>query len=108
MIVLGPEHAEVVATAGFSKSDIKQFLSEHAIVPRSVVSEAMIDVLEDRLPDHLLGPRGRDGVRFVTRPDDLIVVVAGGAGRHSAVIPTFGHSTRHVIAAVRGPDGMPC
>ena len=83
VVVLGPEHAEVVAAAGFSKADVKRFLSEHAIVPRSVVSEAMIDVLEERIPDHLLGPRGRDGVRFVTRPDDLIVVVAGGAGRHS-------------------------
>ena len=76
--MLGPEHAEVVAGDGFSKVDVKRFLSEHAIVPRAVVSEAMIDVLEERLPDHLLGPRGRDGVRFCTRPDDLIVVVVGG------------------------------
>ena len=107
VVVLGPEHAEVVAAAGFSKADVKRFLSEHAVVPRPVVSEAMIDVLEARVPDHLLGPRGRDGVRFITRPDDLIVVVAGGAGRHSAVIPTFGHSTRHVIAGIAGPDGAP-
>ena len=108
VVVLGPEHAEVVAAAGFTKADVKRFLSEHAIVPRSVVSEAMIDVLEERIPDHLLGPRGRDGVRFVTRPDDLIVVVAGGAGRHSAILPTFGHATRHVMAEIIGPDGTPC
>ena len=107
VVVLGPEHAEVVAAAGFSKADVRRFLSEHAIVPRSVVSEAMIDVLEERLPDHVLGPRGRDGVRFCTRPEDLIVVVAGGAGRHSAVLPTFGHATGHVIEAIVGPDGAP-
>ena len=107
VIVLGPEHAEVVAASGFSKADVKRFLSERAVVPRSVVSEAMIDVLEERIPGHLIGPRGRDGVRFNTRPEDLIVVVAGGAGRHSAVIPTFGGSTRHVIAPVTGPDGTP-
>ena len=107
VVVLGPEHAEVVAAAGFSKTDVKRFLSERAVVPRSVVSEAMIDVLEERIPDHLIGPRGRDGVRFVTRPEDLIVVVAGGAGRHSAILPTFGGSTRHVIAPITGPDGMP-
>lgn len=105
VIVLGAEHAEVVAASGFSKADVRRFVSEHAIVPRSSVSEAMIDVLEERIPDHLLGPRGRDGVRFNTRPDDLIVVVAGGAGRHSAIIPTFGHSTRHVIMPITGPDG---
>ena len=107
VVVLGPEHAEVVAGDGFSKADVKRFLSEHAVVPRSVVSEAMIDVLEERLPDHLLGPRGRDGVRFCTRPDDLIVVVAGGAGRHSAILPTFGHATLHVIAEIGGGDGAP-
>ena len=86
---------------------MKRFLGERAVLPRSVVSEAMIDVLEERIPDHLIGPRGRDGVRFVTRPEDLIVVVAGGAGRHSAILPTFGHATRHVIAQITGPDGAP-
>jgi len=108
VIVLGPEHAEVVAAAGFSKADANRFLSEHAVLPRSVVSEARIDVLEERLPDPLPGPRGRAGVPFIARPDALFVVVAGGAGRHSAIIPTFGHATRHVIAEIVGPDGMPC
>ena len=107
VVVLGPEHAEVVAADGFSKADVKRFLSEHAVVPRRVVSEAMIDVLEARIPDHLIGPRGRDGVRFCTRPDDLIVVVAGGAGRHSAILPTFGRATRHVITEITGADGTP-
>ena len=100
VIVLGPEHAEVIARDGFSKSDVRHFLSERAIVPRAVVSEPMIDELERRYPDHLLGERGRDGVRFVTRPDDLIVLVAGGAGRHSAILPTFGDSTRAVTERV--------
>ncbi len=100
VVVLGPEHAEVIAAGGFSKADVKTFLSERAIVPRALVSEAMIEELERRLPDHLLGPGGRDGVRFITKPDDLILLVAGGAGRHSAVLPTFGHSTRAVTRKV--------
>ena len=100
VVVLGPEHAEVIAAGGFSKAAVRKFLSEKAVVSRQLVSEAMIAELARRLPHHLLGPEGRDGVRFVTDPDDLIVLVAGGAGRHSAVLPTFGHSTHAVTRAV--------
>ena len=85
VVVIGPEHAEVIARDGFSKGDVKRFLSERAIIPRSFVSEASVDLLESRLPHHLLGPRGRDGVRFITDPDNVIVLVAGGAG------PALGH-----------------
>lgn len=101
VVVLGPEHAEVIAADGFTKAKVREFLSERAIVPRSVVSEAMIDILEERLPHHLLGKRGQNGVRFITEPNDLIVLVAGGAGRHSAILPTFGHSTRAVTRPIQ-------
>ncbi len=100
VVVLGPEHAEVVAAGGFTKAKVREFLSERAVVPRSMVSEAMIDVLEERLPHHLIGARGEGGVRFITEPNDLIVLVAGGAGRHSAILPTFGHSTLAVTRAI--------
>ena len=100
VVVLGPEHAEVIAAGGFSKAAVREFLSERAVVPRALVSDAMISELQARLPHHLLGPGGRDGVRFLTEPDDLIVLVAGGAGRHSAVLPTFGHSTHAVTRPV--------
>ena len=60
----------------------------------------MIDVLEQRMLHHLIGARGSGGVRFVTEADDLIVLVAGGAGRHSAILPTFGHSTEAVTRRI--------
>ena len=100
VVVIGPEHAEVIAADGFSKADVKRFLSERAVVPPSVVSEAMIDVLAERLPHHLIGDRGTGGVRFVTEPEYLIVLVAGGAGRHSAVLPSFGGSTEAVTRRI--------
>ena len=100
VVAIGPEHAEVIARDGFSKIDVKRFLSERAIIPRNLLSEASIDLIDARLPHHLLGPRGRDGVRFVTDPSNLIVLVAGGAGRHSAVMPTFGRSTEAVTQRI--------
>ena len=100
VVVIGPEHAEVIARDGFGKTDVKRFLSKRAIIPRDLVSEASVDLLEARLPHHLLGPRGRDGVRLITDPDNLIVLVAGGAGRHSAIMPTFGHTTQAVTERI--------
>ena len=100
VVVLGPEHAAVIADEGWSRADVKRFLCERAVVPRDLVSEAMLEVLEERLPHHLIGERGSGGVRFVTDPNEIIVLVAGGAGRHSAILPTFGHSTRAVTRRV--------
>jgi hypothetical protein len=47
----------------------------------------------DRSPD--------DTVALALTPDDVMVVVAGGPGKHSATVPTFG-ATRAVT--VRIPD----
>ena len=39
-----------------------------------------------------------------TKPDDLIVIVTGGAGKHSQWVPTFGN-TRAVTRALKRLDG---
>ena len=43
-------------------------------------------------------------VPAVKRPDDLIIAVIGGAGKHSAFIPTFG-ATKAVTRALKRRDG---
>ena len=43
-------------------------------------------------------------VRMFAKPEDLIVIVTGGAGKHSAYIPTFGN-TRSVTRALKRNDG---
>lgn len=40
------------------------------------------------------------------RPEDITVVVVGGAGKYSAYIPTFGAS-RSVTRALKRRDGQP-
>jgi hypothetical protein len=44
---------------------------------------------------------GDAGIPWCERPDDLMVIVAGGPGKHSAVVPTFG-ATRSVTVAIDG------
>ena len=43
-------------------------------------------------------------VHMWKKPEDLIVIVTGGAGKHSAYIPTFGN-TRAVTRALKRVNG---
>ena len=90
LVVLGPEHAEVVAREGWSKDDVKRFIIERAVIPRWHIGKAQMALYRDRVPERFVGPDGQDGIQLVIRPEELMVMVAGGAGRHSCVIPSFG------------------
>lgn len=89
VVVLCPEHAAIVAADGWSRADVKRFLHERA-----------------RRPLHLLKARGHvegaiaagDESRLepiTTSPDDILLLVAGGAGRFSAHIPRWAGSGVH-------------
>ena len=91
MVVLGPEHAEIIAKDGFSKSDIRNFLMEHARIPAHALSDPQRDIMRQIVPDRLLN-NGKGDALIVTSDDDILLTVAGGAGRHSAIIPSFGNT----------------
>ena len=52
-------------------------------------------------PRQFAGRPGDAEIPWCARPDDLMVIVAGGPGKHSAVVPTFG-ATRSVTVAIDG------
>jgi len=105
VVVMGPEHAKTVADGGFSKNDAKRFLQKHATIPLGRFSKENIQrrfrtTLKDRYGDAPLDTP----VPALRRAEDLIIVVIGGAGKHSAFIPTFG-ATRSVTRALKRRDG---
>ena len=100
MLVLGPEHAEIIHNDGFSKADIKNYLIENAYIPANVLSEPQRVIMRQYVPERLLAD-GNEGAKIATSHDDIQLVVAGGAGRHSAVIPSFGN-TRAVTEVIAG------
>jgi hypothetical protein len=85
-IALGPEHAQTIHRDGWTIEDIQQKLYEASAVHISRVSaENRTNYEQDReqapVNDHY----------YLTRsPEDIQILVAGGAGKHSAYIPTFG------------------
>lgn len=105
VLAFGPEHAATVAGGGMSKADVKQWLFEHATLPLARFSK---ETIERRFRRKLAGQYAdaplAAPVRMVSRPEDLIVIVTGGAGKHSQYVPTFGN-TRAATRALKRADG---
>jgi hypothetical protein len=104
-VAFGPEHAQTVAGGGFSKAAVKQWLFDHATMPLSRFSKEGIERrFRRKLADQYANAPLDAAVRMFQKPEDLVVIVTGGAGKHSAYIPTFGN-TRAVTRALKRADG---
>ncbi|MBI2907644.1 MAG: hypothetical protein HYX92_08325 [Chloroflexi bacterium] len=92
LLILCPEHAATIAGDGFSKADVKRFLCGHARLPLGRWSaENIAGRFRDHWPDRYAAVSEDTEVSLLREPDDLIVIVAGGAGKHSIYVPTNGH-----------------
>jgi hypothetical protein len=106
LVVLGPEHAKTIAADGLTRADVQRFVFEHARLPLRTLKlggmwgiqdwPAWMNVVRD---DDTLMPQ-------VPSPDDVLVIVAGGPGKHSAVVPNCTFS-RAVSTRVGGPEMAP-
>jgi hypothetical protein len=101
MVVLGPEHAKTIADDGFTRADVQRFVYEHARLSLGHLKLGGMWGMHD-------WPRWMTAVTDPTTllpqvpsPDDVFVVVAGGSGKHSAVVPncTFSRAVSRPIAA---------
>lgn len=102
LLTLGPEHAATIAADGYSKADIRRFIFERARYPIDRLSpeyQAELRPLNASSEDEL--------ARICNRAEDISIIVAGGAGKHSCWQPTFGESTRPVIKLIAGRGGVP-
>jgi hypothetical protein len=93
-LVLGPEHAATLHRDGWTADTLRERLWEQARVPVADVSEENRRQFED----WGVQPDG-DFYTVSTGPEMLHILVAGGAGKHSAWIPSFG-ATAAVSRAV--------
>ena len=106
VIVMGPEHAKTVAADGYSKKDAKRFLQQHATLPLGKFSKENIERRFRITFKEKYATAGMDApVYAVQNADDIIIAVVGGAGKHSAFIPTFG-ATKAITRALKRKDGQ--
>jgi len=100
VFILGPEHAQTLALTGWSKAEVKRRLWERIRIrldrfsPENLARFATIDSVT-----FAPGRPGHDEVPLCASPDDLVILVAGGPGKHSSLVPTFG-ATRSVTVAI--------
>lgn len=90
-LVICPEHAAEMAAAGFTKSAIRQYIYQQARMPLHRLqgiahygSRNWPAWIDQQNPDTL--------VPVASCADDIVVVVAGGDGRHSAWLGGWGVS----------------
>ncbi len=85
------EHAKIIAGDGFSKKDVQKFIWERAAYRMKDLPDETFDQRVKRRSDLKLT---RDSVIPVTdRPEDILVIVAGGDGSQSQYIHVWGQST---------------
>jgi hypothetical protein len=104
VIVLGPEHAAEIATAGFSRKAVKEYLFHQARMPLGQLrnrghwgARSWPEAWEQQPEDFL--------VPLVTDPEKLILVVAGGDGRHSSWFPAWS-ATQRAVEVIEEPGSQ--
>jgi hypothetical protein len=86
-VILGPEHAATIAQAGWTRRDVQSYLYETARLPVGLVRDAF-NVVQFR--PWIKALHDDDLMPITDHPDNIRVLVAGGAGKHSCVIPSWG------------------
>ena len=104
VLVLGIEHARYIASAGWSKRDVKQALFERARQPWGLVKNRGKSK-GPRFPEFVDKNDDRSLVPIVREADDLIVIVGGGAGGKSMFLPTAGGQSLSVSKEIEGANG---
>jgi len=86
LFVICPEHAAVLARDGLTKNYIRDELFSMARVPFEKIAEENLELLAKRRPMWFKSGALRE-IGAVDKPEDIWLVVAGGAGAKSAYIP---------------------
>jgi hypothetical protein len=89
MLILGPEHAASVAGSGWSRRQVREYLYHAISRRRDDLQQGGMYGMRDWPPEQNAMASGAL-IPAVPTPDDILVMVAGGAGKHSAALPSFG------------------
>ncbi len=88
LLVIGPEHAGVLARDGFDKPAIRQAIFERARIPLSRFAARTVRGLHHRRARWFEQFPNADHIGVADDASHVSIVVAGGAGIHSQFVPT--------------------
>ena len=96
-VVIGPEHAQTLNRDGWRPETIQEALFERSKIPIARISRENLKRWDE------MDRRPRNGhYHLGNSPADIHVVVAGGAGKHSVYITSFGNTAAPASRITRG------
>ena len=100
LLLITPEHAELISQ-DYTRRQAQQFLFDTARLPLPhLPPEAIERIRSDR---EAAGADPEADIRLAACPEDIMLVVVGGAGIKSAYVPTWGGTTRAVTRVIDLP-----
>lgn len=100
-LAIGPEHAKVLADSGLSRRDVQEYLHEHARVDATRVGPEKLEEASLWGGYRLRLDEWGHRVPTARAPEDIRLLVAGGTGKHSAWMPTFGATWSQTVRLPR-------
>ncbi len=95
LVLLSPEHVSLISSSGLkTKKEVQAFLFEKSKVPRELL-ELRYTANPEKVENVIgcfKGWRQWDRIPIVRKPEDIVVVVAGGPGKHSVYTSTNGYA----------------
>ena len=88
LFVVSPEHAGTLARDGIGKTELRNAIFERARIPLSRFAKRSVEGLRHRRSRWFADVGDPDHIGVADRPEDINIVVAGGAGIHSLFVPT--------------------
>jgi len=87
IVGIGPEHAQLISSAGWTKNDLRQALWEQTRIPLSAWPADCSKIEKftkkgERITSESMIP-------ITSKPEGFLIVIAGGAGKHSHYFPPF-------------------
>ena len=99
LVIMSPEHVKSLVRDGWEKNDVKNYIHQNALLSAELGDRGGRKLDERWVID--------ENVRITRSPDDVILVVAGGPGRHTMISHGFGTSSNSVTIPLTLKDGSP-
>jgi hypothetical protein len=96
---MSPEHAQSLARDGWEKNDVQSYIHQNTLLKAELADRGGRELDERWIID--------EDVRITRSQDDVILVVAGGPGRHTMISHGFGTSSNSVTIPLTLKDGSP-
>ena len=91
-LMLSPEHADIFKRGGMSKAEVKRCLWEQSKMPASRLAVKELERARASRTEELGELQPDTWLPISPSADDVMLMVAGGAGTHSVYVPCFGNS----------------